>query len=145
MMRPPRGFCVFMILIASCVHRNMPVRLVATTFCQVSKGRSSSGTGGAPMPALLNSTSSRPKVDLVVANSARIEFALRHVGRHRERLRAGGVDLARHLVEHLLAPAGEHQAVAGFRQRNRHRPADAGAGPGHQRDFRGRTHWVFLP
>src|SRR6266851_6055958 len=31
MMRPPRGFCSFMILNASCVHRNAPVRLVSTT------------------------------------------------------------------------------------------------------------------
>src|SRR4029077_8199290 len=72
-MRPPRGFWLFMILIASCVHRNMPVKLVATTFCQVSNGRSSSGTAGAPIPALLNKTSSRPKVDFIVANRLTID------------------------------------------------------------------------
>src|SRR6201982_3717041 len=73
MMRPPRGDWLFMILMAPCVHRNMPVKLVATTCCQVSNGRSSSGTGGAPTPALLNSTSSRPKVDFTVAKSVRID------------------------------------------------------------------------
>src|SRR5471032_359455 len=36
MMRPPRGFWSFMILIASCVHRNGPVRLEASTVSQVS-------------------------------------------------------------------------------------------------------------
>ena len=34
--------------------------VVSTTSRHFSSGRSSSGTGGAPMPALLNSTSSRP-------------------------------------------------------------------------------------
>src|ERR1019366_7719713 len=73
MMRPPRGDWLFMILMASWVHRNMPVKLVATMFCQVSNGRSSSGMAGAPMPALLNRTSSRPKFDFTVENSARID------------------------------------------------------------------------
>src|SRR5919198_1254089 len=70
MMRPPRGSCAFMILNASCVHRNEPVRLMSTTFFQVSNGRSSSGTAGAPIPALLYSTSRRPKASLVFAKSA---------------------------------------------------------------------------
>ena len=73
MMRPPRGLWLFMILIASCVHRNEPVRLVSTTAFHCSTVRSSIGIAGAPMPALLNSTSSRPKVSFVFANSARIE------------------------------------------------------------------------
>ena len=51
----------------------MPVRLISTTFFQVSYGRSSIGVAGAPMPALLNSTSQRPKVSLVLANSALTE------------------------------------------------------------------------
>src|SRR5678815_2423899 len=37
MMRPPRGDWSFMILIASCVHRNTPVRLMSTTFFHCSK------------------------------------------------------------------------------------------------------------
>src|SRR3569833_3037802 len=32
MMRPPRGDWSFMILRASCVHSNLPVRVVCTTF-----------------------------------------------------------------------------------------------------------------
>src|SRR6059036_3710977 len=31
MMRPPRGSWAFMILMASCAHRNAPVRLASTT------------------------------------------------------------------------------------------------------------------
>ena len=36
MIRPPMGSCAFMILIASWVQRNVPVRLVSTTRCQSS-------------------------------------------------------------------------------------------------------------
>src|SRR5881396_1074583 len=53
MMRPPRGCWLFMILIASCVHRKGPVRFVSITVFHCSTVRSSSGTGGAPVPALL--------------------------------------------------------------------------------------------
>src|ERR1700692_4725171 len=69
-MRPPRGACDFMILMASCVHRNMPVRLMSTTFFQVSSGSSSSGMAGAPIPALLNRTSRSPNVSLDLAHAA---------------------------------------------------------------------------
>ena len=31
MMRPPRGSCAFIMRIASCAHRNAPVRLASTT------------------------------------------------------------------------------------------------------------------
>ena len=73
MIRPPMGSCAFMILIASWVQRNVPVRFVSTTRCQSSYVRSSIGTRGAPWPALLNSTSSRPKASVVLANSARTD------------------------------------------------------------------------
>ena len=73
MMRPPFGDCAFMILMASWVQTNIPVRLVSTTFFQVSSGSSSIGTAGAPMPALLNSRSSRPYSCLARANSALID------------------------------------------------------------------------
>src|SRR5262245_3807849 len=73
MMRPPRGCWLFMILIASCVHRNEPVRLVSTTAFHFSKGSSSRGTGGAPMPALLNRRSSRPKTCFVCVKRARMD------------------------------------------------------------------------
>ncbi len=59
-----------MILMASWVHRNGPVRLAATTRVHSLNGRSSSGTAGAPPPALLNRKSRRPNSALVLANSA---------------------------------------------------------------------------
>ena len=62
-------------------------------------------------------------------------LALRHVGRHRQRLGAERIDFAGDLVEHFLAAAGQHQAVAGFRQGNGHRPADPGAGARSPRRF----------
>src|SRR5206468_3447224 len=71
MIRPPRGFCSFMILNASCVHRNAPVRLVSTTAFHCATVRSSRSPA-APMPALLNRRSRRPNVSLVRANRARI-------------------------------------------------------------------------
>src|SRR6266481_221597 len=73
MMRPPRGCWLFMILIASWVQTKEPVRLVSTTAFHFSKGSSSMGTGGAPMPALLKRRSSRPKVSLVLAKRARMD------------------------------------------------------------------------
>src|SRR5438034_7205172 len=68
MMRPPRGCWAFMIRNASWVQRKGPERLVSTTAFHCSYVRSSSGTGGAPMPALLNSKSKRPKASFVLAN-----------------------------------------------------------------------------
>src|ERR1700730_18855341 len=57
MMRPPRGCCAFMILNASCVHKNAPVRFTSTTAFHCSGVMSSSAMGGAPVPALLNRAS----------------------------------------------------------------------------------------
>src|SRR5258708_9999199 len=70
MMRPPAGFCDFIALMASWAHRKDPVRLTATTLLHWSKLRSSIGTPGALMPALLKSTSRRPKASRVLANKA---------------------------------------------------------------------------
>ena len=64
MIRPPRGVCAFIIRNAARVQRKAPVRLVSTTARHCSTVRSSSGTPGAEMPALLKSTSSRPNVVL---------------------------------------------------------------------------------
>ncbi len=60
MMRPPFGSCDFIWRNAACVHRKRPVRFVSMTRFHASSGRSSSGVGGALLPALLNSTSMRP-------------------------------------------------------------------------------------
>src|SRR3954452_13225239 len=61
-----------MILIASCEHTNSAVRFVSTTSFHFSTGSSWNGTGGAPIPALLNSTSRRPYFSFTLANNARI-------------------------------------------------------------------------
>src|ERR1044071_8024045 len=65
MMRPPLGFCAFMMRIASWVHMNIATRLMFTTSRNFSIGRSSIGTAGAPMPALLKRTSSLPHLDRI--------------------------------------------------------------------------------
>src|SRR5262245_25687772 len=71
MIRPPRGSCAFMIRNASRVQRNAPVRLVRTTASHCSSDNSSIGTAGAPIPALLNRTSSRPNASTVRSKRAR--------------------------------------------------------------------------
>src|SRR5712691_5592444 len=73
MIRPPRGSWLFMILHASWVQRNAPVRFVSTTVFHCSYVNSSRGTGGAPVPALLNKRSSRPNASFVRANRALME------------------------------------------------------------------------
>src|SRR5260221_628808 len=60
MMRPPFGSCAFMMRIASWVQRKAPVRFAFTTVIHCSYVRSSMGIAGAPVPALLKSTSRRP-------------------------------------------------------------------------------------
>src|SRR5450631_465565 len=60
----------FIILKACCVHKNVPVTQVSSTRRHCSYLRSSSGTEGAPTPALLNKTSSRQKVSCVAVNNA---------------------------------------------------------------------------
>src|SRR5437899_183617 len=59
-----------MSLIASCVQRKAPVRLTSTTEVHCSKDTSSSGTAGAPEPALLKRRSNRPNAAFVLANRA---------------------------------------------------------------------------
>ena len=61
MMRPPRGVCAFITRKAAWVQKNGPFRLVSTTARHCAGDSVSNGTAGAPMPALLNSTSTRPK------------------------------------------------------------------------------------
>src|SRR5258706_316450 len=76
MMRPPRGSWSFMMRIASCAQRKLPVRFAFTTFCHCSNVRSSIGIAGAPMPALLKSTSRRPNISFTFAKSARTDSGL---------------------------------------------------------------------
>ena len=122
-----------MILMASWVHTNMPVRLVSTTFFQVSSGSSSIGTAGAPMPALLNRRSSRPNSFFTRANSALIDSgSLTSVGTESG---LGVAGLLRGFVELVGAAAGQHDGVAVLGERQRHRLADAGARARHHRDL----------
>src|ERR1051326_8999588 len=69
MMRPPIGFCSFIMRKACCVHRKVPCTIEPMTPFQRSHARSSI-SDAAPKPALLNRTSSRPKVAFVFANKA---------------------------------------------------------------------------
>ena len=64
-----------MIRNAAWVQRNGPVRLVSTTACHCASVRFSIGTGGAPVPALLNSTSRRPNFSTVRAKSVSTDRA----------------------------------------------------------------------
>src|SRR6185437_8529191 len=73
MMRPPLGDCDFIMRIASWQQRKVPVRLALTTACHFSKGKSSIGIAGAPVPALLKRRSRRPKRDFVAAKRLRTE------------------------------------------------------------------------
>ena len=70
MIRPPRGAWAFIIRNAPWVHRKAPVRLVSTTRRQASTLSSSSGLGGAPVPALLKSRSRRPQRRCTASNTA---------------------------------------------------------------------------
>src|SRR5712675_250844 len=72
MMRPPIGFWSFMMRKACCVHRKVPWTIEPMTPLHLAHSRSSIWAA-APKPALLNKTSSRPKVALVLANSASTE------------------------------------------------------------------------
>src|SRR6202158_4565194 len=62
-----------MSLNASCVHKNVPVRLVSTTDFHSSQVRSSSKVEGAVVPALLNNRSSRPKTCSACVNKSRTD------------------------------------------------------------------------
>jgi hypothetical protein len=121
MMRPPRGLWSRMIFMASCEHRNGAVRLVATTACHLSNGSSSSGTGGAPMPALLNRTSKRPNVSLIVANSALI-CAGSDTSVGTTRLLAGAPSLATASSGSLRRPASTTVKPSFIRARDAARP-----------------------
>src|SRR4029077_1365344 len=72
MIRPPIGFCSFIMRNACWVHRNVPLTIEPTTPIHLSNGRSSRRPA-APNPALLNSTSSRPNLALAAAKRASTE------------------------------------------------------------------------
>src|SRR5215467_5043223 len=76
MIRPPRGSWSLITRNAAWVHRNAAVRFTPTTDCQSANDTSSSGTGGRPRPALLNSTSTRPKWLCACSKSRRTSAGL---------------------------------------------------------------------
>ena len=87
------------------------------------------GIAGAPIPALLNSTSSRPKASLTFAKSARTDSGLlTSVGTliipraHRRRL-----------IQRLRTPPGERHVIARLVQRDRRRPPNPAPRTGHHR------------
>src|ERR671911_1028964 len=73
MIRPPRGRCWRITRNASRVHRKAPVRLTATTAFHSRSGTVSSSRAGAPVPALLNSRSTRPWRSTDRSNNARTD------------------------------------------------------------------------
>ncbi len=145
MIRPPRGVCSFISRNAACVQRNAPVRLTSTTRRHCSTVRSSSGTGGAPVPALLNSRSRRPKAASVASKRARTDagIARRRRGRPGPARRPAPAS-AIGLLQRLAAPAGEDDRVALAQQRQGRRPADAGPRAGDDRDLPEAAHG-FVP
>ena len=94
------------------------------------------------MPALLNSTSSRPKRFLDLGEQRLDGGRIAHVGRHHKARAVAGAAFARGLFELVRAAAGERHGIALPHQGKRDRFADAGAGAGDDRDFlRGWHRW----
>ena len=139
MMRPPLGDCVLhhaeRLLQAIGTSRSGWCRPPAATSRAAARR---SAPRGAPMPALLNSRSRRPKRVTTASNSAATEAGLRHVGGHGERALGDVAERVAGLGDRLLqrvgAPAGEGHAPAVGQQRQRAGGADAGAGAGDECD-----------
>ena len=105
------------------------MRLVSTTVCQSLHSTSGNGAGGAPMPALLNSRSTRPACSRTRANRASTDSG--------ERTSAGttsGGAVRGGLAQGVLAPARERDLPAGFEQRARDLAADPRPGARDDRD-----------
>ena len=111
------------------------MRLVATTAFQVATGTSSSGTAGAAIPALLNSTSSLPNTSRVLANSACTDAGVGHIAAHRKALPPGFTGRGQHLGQRRFAAARQHHPETRGQKGQRHGAADAAAGSGDQRDL----------
>ena len=104
-----RGW-LFISLNASCVQRNRPVRLTSTTDFHCSDVTSSSGVRSDSVPALLNSTSSRPNFSLTAANRARTDSGcVTSVVRHRP---ARGLPIRWQSSRALLTPPGQRHAIS---------------------------------
>ena len=75
MIRPPCGCCARIQAKAARAHRKDPVRLIRTTSSHIPTSVSSMGRDGLPIPALLNSASSRPHFPLAVAKALSTDSA----------------------------------------------------------------------
>ncbi len=95
------------------------------------------------MPALLNSTSSRPNRVLDRSEQRLDRSGIGDVGRHHQALALDGCAFRRDLVELVLAAAGERDCIAGLHQGERRGAADAGAGAGDDGDLLGAVHGVL--
>ena len=136
MMRPPRGDWLFISRNACCVQRKTAVRLMSTTVCHCSTVRSSSGIGGAPVPALLKSRSRRPKLVLGRGEERLDRGRIGDVGRARRGRVAARVAGGRaRRLERVGAAAGERDVEARLEQGERGGAADAAAGAGDDGDF----------
>ena len=86
MIRPPRGVWSFISLIASCVHRNTPVRLMSTTFFHCSNVRSSMLIGGAPDAGIVEQDVEAAERGLGLREECAHRFRIGDVGGDDERV-----------------------------------------------------------
>ncbi len=127
MMRPPRGLWLFISLKASCVHRNVPVRLRVHDLCprivrQVLEQREPPADAG-----IVEKHIEAPKRDLGLREQRSNGSRIADIGRHGQRLGAFGTDFLCGGIERLAAAAGENDGIAIARKRQRCRFADAGS------------------
>ena len=136
MIRPPRGDWRFMMRNASCVQRNVPVRLVSTHGRPLLERRGPRAARRARRcPALLNSRSSRPNRSSISAKSAATDSGSRT---SQVTATAPAPASAAAALERFQAPSREDDREARARERDRRRPADAAARARDQRDARHR-------
>ena len=126
----------------TCDIWNVPLTLTCTDSCQMSGLDSQNGrkfpAGGRPGPrtgrrALLTSTCSAPNRRMLSANSRSqsprtVMSVLNGQRPARSRLR---IDLRSDRLQQIDLRRRQHDTRAGLRQRERHRPAEPDASPGH--------------
>ena len=127
MMRPPIGFCAFMILMASWVHRNGPVRLAATTLEPGLVRQILQRHGRRAAAGIVEHQVEAAEGLLGPGEQGLDRFPLGDVGRHGQRIGGVVAGHARGLFERFLAAAGQHHLVAVLEQRQRRGAADAAA------------------
>ena len=135
MIRPPGGSCAFISRNACRAHRNEPVRFTSTTRCQSSTSSSSIGTGGATVPALLNSRSRAAVIGAHPVEEGLDRSGVADVGGDD---RAGPVHplaLLGGFGQEICSPPYGHDVPAVAGQGQRRGFPQSGACSGHQRDL----------